>query len=108
MTHVQIQFAIDDPQRADDIVEALLAARLVACGQRTGPVRSRYRWQGGLEGAEEWLVLLKTRADLSVRVIEEVVAAHPYDTPEVVATELVAGAAGYLAWIDEVTVDLPG
>jgi hypothetical protein len=36
MTHVQIQFAIDDPQRADDIVEALLAARLVACGQRTG------------------------------------------------------------------------
>ncbi len=53
-------------------------------------------------------MLLKTRADLSVRVIEEVVAAHPYDTPEVVATELVAGAAGYLAWIDEVTVDLPG
>jgi periplasmic divalent cation tolerance protein len=107
VTHVQIQFAIDDPDRADDIVEALLTSRLVACGQRTGPVRSRYRWQGGLEGAEEWLVLLKTRADLSGSVIEAVVAAHPYDTPEVVATTLVGGAPGYLAWIDEVTVERP-
>ena len=67
---VQIQFAIDDMARADMIVESLLNRRLVACGQRTGPMISRYRWKGTLERSEEWLVLLKTRADLAERVVE--------------------------------------
>ena len=50
-------------RRADAIVGSLLARHLVACGQRTGPVTSRYWWNGSLEQAEEWLVLLKTRRD---------------------------------------------
>jgi periplasmic divalent cation tolerance protein len=103
VSHVQIQFTLDDSRRADAIVGQLLADRLVACGQRLGPVVSRYWWDGAMERAEEWLVLLKTRADLAPAVIEAVVAAHPYDTPEVVALDVVGGAAGYLAWIDEVT-----
>lgn len=100
---MQVQFTIDDPDRADAIIEELLVARWVACGQRIGPVVSRYWWQGSLVRAEEWLVLLKTRADLEVPVIRAVVAAHPYQTPEVVGLGLQGGAPGYLAWIDQVT-----
>ena len=100
---VQIQFAIDDPAQADVIVESLLAQRLVACGQRTGPMVSRYRWKGSLERTEEWLVLLKTRAELAERVIEEIVRDHPYETPEVVTLAITQGAAGYLDWIGVVT-----
>lgn len=103
MGHVQIQFTIDDPERADAIVGSLLARRLVACGQRTGPVSSRYWWNGSLEQAEEWLVLLKTRSDLTSSVIAAVVADHPYDTPEVVALAIGAGAPGYLEWINDTT-----
>ena len=101
--HVQIQFAIDDEDRADRIIGQLLADRMVACGQRVGPVASRYWWQGSLERSEEWLVLLKTSRRLGPAVIEAVVAAHPYETPEVVVVTLSGGAPGYLAWIDEVT-----
>ena len=100
---MQVQFAVDDPGWADRMVDALLSDRLVACGQRFGPVVSRYRWQGELARADEWLVLLKTRAGLAPAVVEAVVAAHPYETPEVVVVDLVSGAPGYLAWIDEVT-----
>jgi periplasmic divalent cation tolerance protein len=103
VTHVQIQFAIDDPARADQIIDQLLVDRVVACGQRIGPVVSRYWWQGSLERAEEWLVLLKTRAALGPAVLDAVTAAHPYETPEVVVVDLGGGAPGYLAWIDEVT-----
>ncbi len=102
MTFVQVQFALDDPTKADAIVESLLARRLVACGQRVGPVVSRYRWQGSVERAEEWLVLLKTRSELASRVVEVVVGAHPYETPEVVVLPIVQGFAGYLDWIGEV------
>jgi periplasmic divalent cation tolerance protein len=103
VAHVQIQFTIDDPDRADRIIEQLLSDRVVACGQRAGPVVSRYWWRGSVERAEEWLVLLKTRSELGAEVIDAVVEAHPYETPEVVALGLVAGAPGYLAWIDQVT-----
>jgi periplasmic divalent cation tolerance protein len=104
MSHVQIQFTIDDPVRADGIIDQLLAARLAACGQRLGPVISRYWWEGALERAEEWLVLVKTRGDLAAAAMDAVVAAHPYDTPEVVVLDLAAGSPSYLSWIDSVTV----
>jgi periplasmic divalent cation tolerance protein len=100
---VQIQFTIDDPDRADEIVGSLLAQRLVACGQRTGPVVSRYWWKDSLERAEEWLILLKTRAELTDRVTEAIVEAHPYETPEVIAVAITQGSPGYLDWIGEVT-----
>ena len=53
MSHVQIQFALDDADRADAIVGSLLDRHLVACGQRLGPAVSRYRWKGSVEQAEE-------------------------------------------------------
>ena len=108
MAYVQVQFAIDDAGRADAIVEALLADHLIACGQRTGPIRSRYWWKGEREEADEWLVLMKTRADLAPTVVAEVTRLHPYETPEVITLDLVGGAPEYLAWIDEVTASAPG
>lgn len=107
MSHVQIQFTVDDRSVADAIVDSLLTERLVACGQTLGPVVSRYWWGGRLTGSEEWLVLLKTRADLGDRVVEAVVARHPYETPEVLVTDVLTGAPGYLTWIDEVTAGRP-
>jgi periplasmic divalent cation tolerance protein len=103
MSHVQIQFAIDDAARGDSIVESLLAVHLVACGQRTGPMTSRYWWGGSVEQAEEWLVILKTRSELASRVIHAVVSSHPYEVPEVVVVPILDGSPAYLAWIDEVT-----
>ena len=105
LPHVQIQFAIDDAGAADAIVELLLAERLVACGQRTGPVVSQYWWKGSREHAEEWLVLLKTRSELAPQVVDAIRSRHPYDTPEVVVLELVGGAPDYFEWIDDVTTE---
>jgi periplasmic divalent cation tolerance protein len=100
---VHIQFTIDDPERADAIAAALLEDHLVACAQRSGPVVSRYWWEGSVERAEEWLVVLKTNAGLSDRVVDAIIDRHPYETPEVVVTAITGGAPGYLAWIGEMT-----
>jgi periplasmic divalent cation tolerance protein len=105
--HVQIQFAIDDAATADAIVEGLLQEHLVACGQRTGPISSHYWWKGALERSEEWLVLLKTRADLAAAVVEAIVEGHPYEIPEVVVLEVAGGSARYLEWVDSTTSQRP-
>lgn len=100
---VQIQFTIDDRARADAMVDDLLERRLVACGQRMGPVLSRYWWKGAVEHAEEWMVVLKTRSDLVDRVFAAVLAAHPYETPELISFDIDGGAPDYLEWIGAVT-----
>lgn len=81
----------------------MLRDHLVACSQRTERIISRYWWEDSVEQAEEWLVLLKTRAELASAVIDAVVAHHPYETPEVITLPIAGGASGYLAWIDSVT-----
>ncbi|MHB8497707.1 MAG: divalent-cation tolerance protein CutA [Acidimicrobiales bacterium] len=96
---VQVQFTIEDPGRGDAIIGSLLSERLAACGQRLGPVISRYWWRGAVERSDEWLVVLKTRDDLAGRAVASVMAHHPYETPEVVVIPVVGGAPDYLAWV---------
>lgn len=101
MACVQVQFAIGDADGADRIVSQLLSERLVACGQRIGPVTSRYWWNGAVESGEEWLVVLKTTDERAALVVEAIVAAHPYEEPEVLVTPITAGSATYLDWVRE-------
>lgn len=85
------------------LAHGLVAARLVACAQVLGPIRSVYRWEGEVRSEPEWQCVAKTTAALAGEVIEHVVEHHDYATPEVVVTPVVAGHGPYLAWIDEQT-----
>jgi len=85
------------------IAGALVQEQLAACVNVVGPIRSVYRWQGAVERAEEHLLIAKTRADLFAALSARVHELHSYDTPEVIALPLEAGAEGYLAWLAEST-----
>ncbi len=69
--------------------------------QVVGPIVSRYRWQGAVEEAREWQCLAKTTRDAYGAVEAAIREAHSYDEPEILATPIVAGSAGYLTWIEE-------
>jgi periplasmic divalent cation tolerance protein len=69
--------------------------------QTVGPISSRYRWQGEVETAEEWLCLVKTSAERYGEVEAAIRELHSYDEPEIVATPIVAGSSGYLGWLGE-------
>ncbi len=99
MTQIEVRFTIDDRAKGDTIAQELLDRRLVACWQRTGPVASRYWWNGEQESADEWLYAAKTTDARLDDVVATVAALHPYEVPEVVATAIVGGAADYLRWI---------
>jgi periplasmic divalent cation tolerance protein len=92
----------DEPEGAA-LARALVEAKLAACGNVVGPIRSIYRWQDAVHDAGEYLVLLKARrADLETleRRVREL---HSYDVPEVLALPVVGGSAAYLAWVGEAT-----
>jgi len=78
-------------------------ARLAACAQVAGPVVSTFWWEGDLERAEEWLLMLKLPAARYQELADFLTQRHSYDEPEIVATPIVAGAATFLSWIEEET-----
>ncbi len=90
------------PERAaaDRLAEAAIAARLAACAQLSGPIASRYRWQGKIEAAEEWICILKSRADLFPELEKCIREHHSYAAPEIIALPITLGSAAYLDWMD--------
>jgi len=90
-------------EEAGRIGTALVTERLAACVNLIGPIRSIYRWQGSIEEADEWQLVVKARAaDLSA-LEARVKALHSYEVPEILALPVYGGSAAYLAWLDEAT-----
>jgi periplasmic divalent cation tolerance protein len=83
------------------LARSAVEARLAACGNLLPQIRSVYRWKGEICDDPEVLVLFKTTAEHLDALREHLVAAHPYDCPEVIAVPVVAGHAPYLVWVHE-------
>lgn len=95
---------ISTAPRAEDaefMARELVERRLAACVNVLPPMISIYRWRGDVERTEEVLMVVKTTEDRFEAVRDALVKGHSYDVPEVLALEVRAGHAPYLAWLDE-------
>lgn len=90
-----------DAETAEAFGAEAVAERLAACANVLGSLRSIYRWKGAVERAVETPMLLKTTADRAEALAEAVRAAHPYETPCVVALPVDESGsnAAFLDWI---------
>ena len=85
------------------IGRTLVEERLAGCVNVIGPIRSIYRWEGAVEDASEWLLVMKARASDFATLEARVRALHSYAVPEVLALPVYGGGAAYLAWLDTAT-----
>jgi periplasmic divalent cation tolerance protein len=88
-----------DTAVAEKLAQSLLDAGLAACVNILPGVRSMYVWKGSLQSATEVLMVIKTPATNFDRLRASLVAAHPYELPEVVALEIADGHHPYLQWL---------
>ncbi|OLT24185.1 divalent cation transporter [Actinomadura sp. CNU-125] len=102
-SYVQVTTTTDSRAEAAELAKSAVAERFAACAQLVGPIASTYWWEDEIESAEEWMVLFKTTADRFDELATLITDVHSYDTPEIIATPVVAGSLDYLAWIAEQT-----
>jgi periplasmic divalent cation tolerance protein len=88
-------------EEARKIAHAFIERRLAGCVNIVPQIESVYRWQGKVETATEWLLVIKTTADRFVRLRDALQELHSYETPECIAMEIADGSAAYLEWIGE-------
>jgi periplasmic divalent cation tolerance protein len=87
-------------EEAEKLARQLVEARLAACVTVLPGARSVYRWQGAVELAAEWLLVIKSSRPLFAELCATLEKMHSYDVPEVLAVPVLDGAANYLNWLE--------
>ncbi len=101
--YIEVHSTTDSREEADKICAAVVEARLAACAQVTGPIRSTYWWQGKIERADEYFLMMKTTRDRFEALAALIRENHSYETPDIVAVPILEGTEDYLAWISAET-----
>ena len=86
---------------ARSIAQTLVERQLAACVNVVPQIESVYRWQGEVETATEWLLIIKTTAAAFNRVREALSELHSYELPECIEIAIEDGSGAYLNWIGE-------
>ena len=86
---------------ARKIARHLVEHRLAACVNLVPRVESIYRWQGKVESAAEWLLLIKTTAHGFPAVRDAIGELHSYEIPECIVLPIEDGSTPYLQWLGE-------
>jgi len=86
---------------ARSLAHALVERRLAACINIIPKIESIYRWEGKVENAVEYLLLIKTTAALFESVRSAIQELHSYEVPECIALRIEDGSLAYLKWLTE-------
>jgi periplasmic divalent cation tolerance protein len=101
MTGKQIVFSTaGSEEEARKIAHHLVEQRLAACVNIVPQLTSIYQWQGKIEEGREWLLLIKTSAEMFGRVQAAIRELDSYELPECIAIDIAEGSPAYLKWLD--------
>ncbi len=85
--------------QAESLGRGLVEHGLVACAQISGPITSIYRWEGAVQAAEEYRLILKFAAPREAEIEAWVHAHHPYAIPQWVCVAADGVSKNYLNWV---------
>jgi periplasmic divalent cation tolerance protein len=100
---MQVVTTVDSEESGERLARGIVDARLAACVQIVGPIRSLYWWQGSIDDTRETQLIIKTTSECLTALEVYIKENHSYETPEIIATEISWGSREYLDWISAET-----
>ncbi|MEM9644524.1 MAG: divalent-cation tolerance protein CutA [Planctomycetota bacterium] len=100
---IVVQTTVADRDDANRLAAELLDRSLIACAQIEGPITSHYRWAGRLETATEFRLSLKSQLSAWSQLEAKLRSLHPYETPEVLMTQVGQASEDYHRWVIDQT-----
>lgn len=98
---------VETREQADTLARGLVDARLAACVQVDGPIRSTYRWEGRVQQGNEYRLTVKYVAQRQAEIETWLLARHPYENPEWVVVRADHVSEKYLSWAQANSTPLP-
>src|SRR3954468_463202 len=92
--------ACGSEEEAKKLARHLVEARVAACVNVIPGVYSVFHWEGKVDEASEWMLIIKSTRTRLEALKTELAKMHSYQVPEVVAIPIVDGSTDYLDWID--------
>lgn len=92
---------VGSQEEARKIATALVEQKIAACVNILPNIESVYRWEGKVESAQEWLLIIKTIEPACERLRATLSELHSYDVPECVVLGIQDGNPAYLRWIGD-------
>ncbi|MEM9132468.1 MAG: divalent-cation tolerance protein CutA [Actinomycetota bacterium] len=99
MSIVSVSITGPDAEWLAEHAQVLVEERLAACGNIIPAIRSIYRWEDRVEDDTEGYLLLHTQAACVDALIERTNQRHPYDTVQILATEVTVADPAYRRWV---------
>lgn len=101
--HIIVLTTVPDEKKGREIAKAVVKARLAACATLSLACQSFYWWEGKIAQDREFILLIKTRANLYPKLQTKIKSLHPYTIPEIIALPIVKGSTKYLDWLEKET-----
>ena len=89
------------------LAQKILENRLAACVNIVPGVESHYWWQGKLETAPEFMLMIKSSAEQFETLADLIRKHHSYECPEIVAIAPLEMAPSYRAWWEKEMATTP-
>ncbi|MBF0401035.1 MAG: divalent-cation tolerance protein CutA [Magnetococcales bacterium] len=99
MDMILLWTTVPEKSVATTLSETLVEEGLAACVHVLPAGESCYRWQGEIQRQTEWTLLIKSRQSLYPLLEARLLALHPYEVPELVATPVSQTLPAYWAWL---------
>ncbi len=101
MTIVSVYAVFAGSEEAERIGRTVVEEKLAACINILAPCRSIYRWEGGIETADEVPAILKTHGWQADELVERIAALHSYETPCIAVWPIEKLLRRYADWVED-------
>jgi len=101
MSVVSVYVVFASAEEAERIGRDVVEARLAACANVLGPLRSIYRWQGKVESANEVAAIFKTSDAQADAMMTRIAGLHSYAVPCIVVWPIDKVLQSYAQWVDD-------